>query len=172
MSHYQNSNISPEQLPTVNNAAFIGLEKAYLKVGLISLVLNFGFLAGIFLVISVSVEQLPFGQAIWLVWFTLLIVSVIYHRIAFANKGYAIREKDLLYKQGLIWQQVTGVSYKRIQHVGISHGPIERMFDLANINIYTAGGAGVDLKIAGLTQARAEQIKEFILSQTGIHHEQ
>ncbi len=77
--------------------------------------------------------------------------------------GYAQREQDILFKKGLLWKKVTSVSFNRIQHIDINHGPLDRYFHLANIKFYTAGGSLVDLRIPGLPQPTAERIRAFIL---------
>jgi membrane protein YdbS with pleckstrin-like domain len=49
--------------------------------------------------------------------------------------------------------------------VSINKGPYERIFKLATIKIYTAGSSFSDIKITGLQEDVAEQIKTFILQQ-------
>ena len=80
------------------------------------------------------------------------------------RKKYALREHDIIYSSGLIWRQKTVVPFSRIQHVEVTEGPIDRLFDLSRLNIYTAGGSSSDLTIPGLMPSRAESIKHYILN--------
>jgi len=57
------------------------------------------------------------------------------------------------------------VPLKRIQHVSVQSGPIERKFGLASISIYTAGSEEADFTIKGITEPTAQQIKEWISTQ-------
>ena len=81
--------------------------------------------------------------------------------------GYALREHDLLYKSGVFWRTVTAVPFNRIQHVEKSSTPLDRRFQIASLQIFTAGGSGGDLKIHGLPARVAEQIRAFILDKVG-----
>ena len=50
-----------------------------------------------------------------------------------------------------------------MQHIDVTHGPLDRKFDMATIKFFTAGGAGSDLRIPGLPTERAEQLRIEIL---------
>ena len=75
---------------------------------------------------------------------------------------YAIRNKDISYKYGLLVFKTTTVPFSRIQHVEIDERPISRFFNLAAIRIYTAGDDSDDLVIKGIQKQTALEIKEFI----------
>ena len=49
-----------------------------------------------------------------------------------------------------------------MQHCEITEGPIQKMFELASIKIFTAGGSSSDLAIPGLHREEAYKLKEFI----------
>lgn len=75
--------------------------------------------------------------------------------------GYAIRQKDVIYKSGWIFQETSVCPFNRIQHCSVSSGPIDRKFGLATLRVYTAATEG-DISIPGLLEAEAFSIKEFI----------
>ena len=77
---------------------------------------------------------------------------------------YALREHDVLFQHGLFWQKTTAVAFNRIQHIDLTYGPIDRKFQIASLKFFTAGGSSVDLKIPGLPEEDAEQIRALILS--------
>jgi len=86
--------------------------------------------------------------------------------------GYALREKDIVFKEGYLWRSVTVVPFNRIQHAEVEQGPFDRLFDLSKIKIYTAGGSSSDLQIPGLRPTESESIKFFILNKTGSDEEE
>ncbi len=76
---------------------------------------------------------------------------------------YLLREQDINLQRGLLFWKLISVSCNRIQHLEVRQGPIERRFGLAELLIYTAGAQGSNLKIPGLTLAKAQQLKSQLL---------
>ena len=87
--------------------------------------------------------------------------------ISVPKKGYAVRDKDILYKSGVFWRTVTAIPFNRIQHVEKSSTPLDRKFNLASLQLFTAGGSGGDLQIHGLPARAAEKLRVFILDKIG-----
>ena len=94
-------------------------------------------------------------------------IALIWPGIAVKRRGYVVRDKDILFRKGVIWRSVTAIPFNRIQHVETSSTPIDRKFDLATLQLFTAGGAGGDLKIDGLGTDVAEKLRVFILNKAG-----
>ena len=92
--------------------------------------------------------------------------------VSVPKKGYAIRERDIIYKSGVFWRTVTAIPFNRIQHVEKSSTPLDRRFQLASLQIFTAGGSGGDLKIHGLSAKKTEKLRFFILEKIGSSIEQ
>lgn len=82
-------------------------------------------------------------------------------------KGIALRDHDMAFRSGLIFRKIVLLPFNRVQHVEISSGPLQRKFGLASLKFYTAGGAGIDLKIDGLLEAEANRLREFIMDKAG-----
>src|SRR5690606_1590877 len=78
------------------------------------------------------------------------------------NYGYALREKDILYKHGFFVDAVTIIPFNRIQHVAVSRDFIDKMLNIASLQIYTAGGSGSDINIPGLSPELAATLKEAL----------
>lgn len=76
---------------------------------------------------------------------------------------YLLREQDINLQRGFLFWKMVSVSINRIQHLEVRQGPIERRFGLATLVIYTAGTQGSDLKVPGLTLAKAQQLKTKLL---------
>jgi membrane protein YdbS with pleckstrin-like domain len=83
------------------------------------------------------------------------------------RRGYVVRDKDIIFKSGIVWRSVTAIPFNRVQHVETSNTPLDRKFGLANLQIYTAGGSGGDLTISGLGADTAEKLRLFILDKVG-----
>lgn len=76
--------------------------------------------------------------------------------------GYALREKDILYRRGFLVNKITVVPFCRIQHVSVTRGVLDKFLGIANLKLFTAGGTGSDIHIPGLTPELAKQLKEAV----------
>ena len=94
-------------------------------------------------------------------------IAMIWPGISVRRQGYVVRDKDILFRKGVIWRSITAIPFNRIQHVETSSTPIDRKLDLATLQLFTAGGSGGDLKIDGLGTDVAEKLRVFILDKAG-----
>lgn len=78
------------------------------------------------------------------------------------NYGYALREKDILYRRGFLVNAVTVLPFNRIQHVSVSRDFIDKMLNISSLQIFTAGGSGSDVNIPGLNPGLASTLKEAL----------
>ncbi|WP_339649234.1 PH domain-containing protein [uncultured Salegentibacter sp.] len=76
--------------------------------------------------------------------------------------GYAVREKDIIYKRGFIFNKTTVIPFNRVQHASISRGIWDKLLGISSLNIFTAGGGASDISIPGLEPEMAVQLKEAI----------
>lgn len=81
--------------------------------------------------------------------------------------GYAIREHDLLYRRGYLVTKLTAIPFNRIQHVEVSQNILDKLFKIASLNVYTAGGSGSDISIPGLSPEMANTLKDRISQKVG-----
>ena len=91
-------------------------------------------------------------------------IDVWCNSVSFSKRKYAVREKDISYKRGVIIKTLTTIPFSRIQHVELDEAPILRIFKLASISVFTAGDSSDDLVLKGIKKNEALQIKEFISS--------
>lgn len=91
-------------------------------------------------------------------------LNILWVTKAIKRKKYVLRQRDLIYSTGLLWHKRITVPFNRIQHAEVKQGPIERIYKLHNLNVFTAGGSSSDLSIPGLTEEKAKKLKEFILN--------
>jgi len=93
---------------------------------------------------------------------TILATSLLYNVASIRLKGIAMREHDIAYRKGVIWQQVTILPFSRVQHTEIHRGPLERKMGLASLRLYSAGGMSADLNIGGLSHDDCKNIRQFV----------
>jgi len=96
-----------------------------------------------------------------------LLAVAVWSPLSVRCRGYALRQHDLLYRVGVLRRKLIAVPFNRIQHVETSSGVTERLFGLATLVIYTAGGSGGDLRIRGLEAGRAHRLRDHILRRAG-----
>ena len=102
-------------------------------------------------------------------WVVLLILSVFISYKEYFVRGYILREKDITYRKGWLFHSQITVPFNRIQHTEINHGPIDRLFKLCQLDIFTAGGSSSDLSISGLDPKEAAKLKEYISGKLSAH---
>lgn len=99
----------------------------------------------------------------WLWLAPLILAQILWPVLAWRYQGMVLREHDLLLQEGVIFRSLTAQSLARVQHVKLHQGPLQRLFGLATLVLYTAGKHGADFKLRHLTYARAEQLRQYIL---------
>ncbi|TQJ30649.1 PH domain-containing protein [Microbacterium sp. SLBN-146] len=76
--------------------------------------------------------------------------------------GYQLRQDDLVFRRGILWQRVVAVPYGRMQLVDITHGPLDRGFGIAQLKLVTAA-ATTGVTIPGLRQEAAERLRDTLV---------
>jgi len=76
--------------------------------------------------------------------------------------GYMLRDDDIVFRKGILWQRIIAVPYGRMQLVDITHGPLDRAFGVAQLKMVTAA-ATTGVQIPGLTQAAAEALRDTLI---------
>jgi len=82
-------------------------------------------------------------------------------------KGYAIREKDIHFKKGVVFHKTVSLPYNRIQHVEVESSPLERVYGLTTLKFFTAGGGSADMKIPALTNEASTKLRAYIIKKAG-----
>ena len=169
MQPFQNQQIDVTSLPKIEDLEMQGLQPSYKNVLLIGRsIFTLILLVGVVLFFVVPIEDKPVA-APWIALAIFLLITVVGYTSTikgFYNKKYALREKDIVYHSGWLWQQTTIAPFNRVQHVSIDQGPIERQFGLSKLKIFTAGGSASDMSIPGLDPETANSLKEYIVKMT------
>ena len=166
MEYFSNSQVDITLLPKTEDISFQPIEKEYWKIMKWSWMITWSIilLTGImFFAFIPGVQSVQ--PALYIIpVFAICLLSFWLIKKSFAQKGFAVREKDLLYKSGWIVQSISAIPFNRIQHCSVSSGILERTQGLASLSIFTAGASGSDLKIPGLKTAAANEMRDFIMN--------
>lgn len=160
---FQNNTVT--SLPDITKVEFKKINQLYLKVIFINFLLVFLLFLGGLIVLHQLVfqdEVNAFIIPIYIAFLVLFGLILLYLLASFRKRKYALREKDISYKSGLLVKKLTTVPFSRIQHVETDEKPVSRIFGLSSLSVYTAGDSSDDLVIKGITKETALQIKEFI----------
>ena len=166
---FQNPEIALDDLPGMEDLDWQKLHKDFVRrMQVQHALIALAPLAGV-AVFSVLLH-IPLLQTVllWALAIGFAIVFVSWPRISVPRRGYVVRDKDIVFRSGVIWRSVTAIPYNRIQHVETSNTPLDRKFGVATLQLFTAGGSGGDLKIDGLGADVAEQLRIFILDKVGV----
>ncbi|MBK8701608.1 MAG: PH domain-containing protein [Saprospiraceae bacterium] len=161
---HSNEQILLSDLPKLDHIVYEPIQKPLLYVNL--LVTSMVFLMAMLglVILNFMVEELRRFMWLMLAGNIFLFGLIAWFEIkSFNYRGFAIRNHDILYKYGWLWRSLIVVPFNRIQHLEINQGPIDRMFDLASLQLFTAGGSSSDLEITGLSPTQAADIKAFIM---------
>lgn len=166
---FQNEPIDIHALPQAELLPVRPPARNYLQVVLLGttfflLVLLAGVVAAYFIADETPFQY--FHEGLFVTWLLIAISSWWLGWKGFYKRGYALREKDIIYRQGVLTQTLTTIPFNRVQHCEITQGPIERLYGLKSLEIFTAGGSSSDLKIPGLIGEEAQQLKEYIIKTT------
>lgn len=160
---FSNNLVEVSKLPKIQDIKYQKVDKKYLRIMMFNRILFFVVLAASFLIINYIVDDgFHYLLEFFAVWSFLFALVLIFGFLKFQTLAYAIREKDLIFKRGVLILKTTIIPFNRIQHVAINQGPLMRWLRLSNLRIFTAGGSTSDLNIHGLSSDIAESIKIFV----------
>ncbi|WP_189613040.1 PH domain-containing protein [Saccharospirillum salsuginis] len=89
--------------------------------------------------------------------------GVLAHR-RYQRTRYSMREWDINLQKGYLFWSQQSMSFNRIQHLVVNQGPLQRLFGLTSLSVYSAGTHGSDIRIPGLRSQDAQNLKETILA--------
>lgn len=165
---FQNPAISLDALPGTDDLDWEPLHARYARKIRVFVLVLFGAIAIAIACLEFvpNIELLPI-IVMYSQWAIAFVIAMVWPGIAVPRQGYVLRDKDILFRKGVVWRSITAVPFNRIQHVETSSTPLDRKFGLATLQLFTAGGSGGDLKIDGLGKDTAERLRVFILNKAG-----
>lgn len=162
---FKNEQLDTSLIPSSEHVTFEKLDPAYKKVTIYITLIGFGVMLLLYLIIGFFIKNLfdfPWIFIFILGWILITGMFLILAIKGYEYEGYAIREKDILYKSGIFFRSTLIIPFNRVQHCEIEQGPIDRFFGLSELSLFTAGGSGSDLSIPGLSESKASSLKNFI----------
>lgn len=94
-------------------------------------------------------------------------LAVLWPGLSWRAFGYEVREHDLLVTQGVLFRHAVSIPLSRIQHVDTRQGPMERMYGLSQLVVYTAAGMSADGSLPGLDEATANHLRDVLVQRGG-----
>jgi len=76
--------------------------------------------------------------------------------------GYQLRDDDLLFRRGIMWQRFVAVPYGRMQLIDINRGPVARALGLSELKFVTAAAAA-GVTLPGLAEADADALRDQLV---------
>lgn len=172
---FENNQLPSQHLPSIDDIQFESLELNYQKVSIYFTAFFFIAAIIIYLGIGIFVEELFASPLIWIVVGCWILVASFFIFLSYKSyfyEGFALREKDVVYKSGMWFRSTIIVPFNRVQHCEINQGPIDRYFGLSELSLFTAGGSSSDLNIPGLSQETAAKLKQFITNKVAHDEEE
>ncbi|MGO3146108.1 MAG: PH domain-containing protein [Leucobacter sp.] len=76
--------------------------------------------------------------------------------------GYVLREDDLLFRRGIMFERIVAVPYGRLQLVDVNRGPLLRALGLSTLKFVTAAVV-TGVQLPGLTREDAEALRDRLI---------
>ena len=168
---FTNETVDEPSLPQASSLAYESLAPTYARTMIIEWLAVWVIIAVVNIGLNIFTPIDTLRSELWwvLVIVGLLAASVFLWAPMVANaRGFALRERDIHYKSGIIWRKAVSLPFNRIQHVELESGPLERIFKLTTLKFFTAGGGSADMKIPALSFSRASTLRAFVMEKAGV----
>lgn len=166
MIDFTNDTLDIGNLPKYEEVPLNAVSKKYWNIVVLNLLIFLLFLAaGVLVLLYFYASARPYIYIIAGGYITLAIILFLLYKTDIGRRGYALREKDILYRSGIIAISTTIIPFSRIQHIALDEGLFSRMYQLGQLRIFTAGGSSGSLHIPGIGIEEARQIKEILMKQ-------
>jgi uncharacterized protein len=126
-----------------------------------------GIIGTVVALVAVSVPAYLTGvQWLWVLPGSLAIILILV--LAFTPRrvraiGFQLRDDDLVFRRGIMFQRIVSVPYGRMQLVDVNRGPLDRAFGLSELKFVTAAAA-TGVTIPGLPELEAEELRDTLVT--------
>jgi membrane protein YdbS with pleckstrin-like domain len=125
------------------------------------------FVSGLVLAAATTFLWLVAGWTFGWILLAVVVIGTIVSLIVAPRRarsiGYLLREDDLLFRRGIMFQRFVSVPYGRMQLIDITRGPVGRMLGLADLKFVTAA-ASTGVMIPGLPDAEAAELRDRLVT--------
>lgn len=171
---FVNPEVALESLPSAVALDWLALDPAFVRCQQAKALLRWvvvaivaGLATGLGLVFATPTLEPELIVVAWVVIVLAASRALLWPLLDVPRRGYVVRDKDLVYRAGVLWRSVKAVPYNRVQHAETASGPVDRRFGLARLTVFTAGGSGGDLRLDGLSNDTAERLRAHIATKLG-----
>lgn len=121
---------------------------------------------------AIIVAALLVAFSLWGLWWApwaagavalVAIVAIAFEPRRVRSIGYRLREDDLLFRRGIMFQRQVAVPYGRMQLVDITRGPVARALGLADLKFVTAAAATA-VTVPGIPEAEADRLRDELVA--------
>ena len=151
-----------ENMRPVDELRYERIDRKYRNVQMILTALGYLLLAGAALFLLL-LDDCMWCIAAECVIMTAFAINMIILRKAWEYKGYALRECDITYRSGIVFPTTTTVPYVRLQQVSVKQNPVSKIFGLYAVEIVNGAQGMAALTIPGLSEERANRIKDIAI---------
>ena len=153
---------APVAAPAPEDSGWLRVSPKYIVVEVVGSLIGMVVFVGGFLV-----AYALWGQW-WALWAAIAIGVVSLVGIAFEPRrvrsiAYRLREDDLLFRRGIMFQRQVAVPYGRMQLVDITRGPVARALGLADLKFVTAA-ASTAVTVPGLPMEEADRLRDELVA--------
>ncbi len=89
----------------------------------------------------------------------------VHPRWAYERTRWGLTEEGFEIRRGIIWRHQIAIPAARVQHVDVSQGPLQRIYDLGKLTIHTAGTANASIELSGLEHSIALSLRDDLIRQ-------
>ncbi len=97
----------------------------------------------------------------------MLLLTFVQPPLAYWTWRYGMDGELLVMRYGILFREEKTIPISRMQHIDLRRGPIERLFGLATLVVFTAGTEGATFRVPGLTVATARAMRDRVLAARG-----
>ncbi len=110
-----------------------------------------------------------------LAWFAMCLLFLwaahFWPAIKARHVSWRLSDEGMEIRTGVWWRHRIAIPVARVQHVDVSQGPIQRLFDLGTLEIHTAGTKNASVQLEGLEHSRAMHVRDELIAQKESLHE-
>ncbi|WP_254532138.1 PH domain-containing protein [Natrinema gelatinilyticum] len=88
------------------------------------------------------------------------VIGLAYLLLQYRSWDVVMQDEELRLQRGVLRTKQTFIPYKQIQHIDVEARPLERVFGLSRLVVYTAGAPRSDLVVPGLDSSDALVLQE------------
>ena len=83
--------------------------------------------------------------------------------VSFRHIRWRLTSVGLQIHRGVYWRHRIAIPTARVQHVDISQGPVQRLFELGTVTIHTAGTHNASIELDGLRHTDAVELRDHLI---------